>query len=513
MNKILIVGHESSHYKDLEKILYSYGMAKAMPSHTYQITPINLGKKLLSHLNNFNKPNKIWDNLAFDLFLANASQSFWGWADSNAISLLEYWANFDEDITFILIYDKPDEFIKYIINNKKIDILNEKLIQEEFDKWSNYNQKLLTFYQKYPNRCLLVNGKQVIKNPKKYIQLLTKKMDCKMNINHTDTSLQESKLNGDNVFYNQQVIDFLIQQLLIKKYEDKLQLFDDMQNYANIPFNLKNKNNSLEVTLPLLKQTIQQKAYINQLTTNKKTWQKEQLKKENLLITQIYNNQENIEKYFLQSQHYQNKIETISQNLQIAEQENSSLIRQLHQLQHNFEELKREELKRTEKQEKQKDMSNLQQENSLLITQLHLLQEELEKFYLANQYLQFNQEKPSYANQSTKPIYYGAADRVKQDLPYRLGTVMIEYSKSTTQLIKLPFALIKEFIKFQKAKKNQQNLPRIEEYQDLYKAEKVKQHLSYRLGKILIDNIQSPKGVLNLPIKLIKESIEFKKNK
>ena len=50
MNKILIVGHESSHYKDLEQILFSYGMAQAKPSHNYQMTPIELCVKLLSYV-------------------------------------------------------------------------------------------------------------------------------------------------------------------------------------------------------------------------------------------------------------------------------------------------------------------------------------------------------------------------------------------------------------------------------------------------------------------------------
>lgn len=143
----------------------------------------------------------------------------------------------------------------------------------------------------------------------------------------------------------------------------------------------------------------------------------------------------------------------------------------------------------------------IEQENRLLISQLQQIQVKLENCY-QNQHLGAS-EQVGY-----QPVYYGAAKRVKEDLPYRLGATMIKHSKSVKGLVVLPVALAKEYAQFRKSQSA--NLPAIEEYKDVHEAEKVKRHLSYRLGVILVDGIKSKK-VLGLPIKLGREVVGFKK--
>lgn len=85
---------------------------------------------------------------------------------------------------------------------------------------------------------------------------------------------------------------------------------------------------------------------------------------------------------------------------------------------------------------------------------------------------------------------------------------MVSHSKSAKDLATLPLALAKEYSEF---KKNQPaDLSALEEYQDANEAEKVKQHLSYRLGKTLVDGLKSPKSAIELPVKLGKELVGFK---
>lgn len=142
-----------------------------------------------------------------------------------------------------------------------------------------------------------------------------------------------------------------------------------------------------------------------------------------------------------------------------------------------------------------------QRESQVLITQLHEAQEVLEKYYTENQELKKSQ-------QPKKQVYYGAGDRIKKDLPYRLGSKMVQNSKTAGGVATLPFVLAKEYRDFKK----DVDLPDIQEYEDLEEAEKVKKHLSYRLGKTLIDSIQSPKNIINLPNKLGKEVVDFKRS-
>ena len=92
-----------------------------------------------------------------------------------------------------------------------------------------------------------------------------------------------------------------------------------------------------------------------------------------------------------------------------------------------------------------------------------------EKYYLENQRLKSNEAKKllsdthATSNQGQvagQAVYYGAVDRVKQDLPYRLGAQMIK-AKTVKDLAGLPLALAREYQTFQKQKPID-NLPPIE---------------------------------------------------
>ena len=73
-------------------------------------------------------------------------------------------------------------------------------------------------------------------------------------------------------------------------------------------------------------------------------------------------------------------------------------------------------------------------------------------------------------------------------------------AKTVKNLADLPLALAREYQTFQKQKPID-NLPPIEAYQDAQEAEKVKKHLSYRLGKTLVNGIINPKSLVNLQVR------------
>jgi len=135
------------------------------------------------------------------------------------------------------------------------------------------------------------------------------------------------------------------------------------------------------------------------------------------------------------------------------------------------------------------DNSELTQENELLLLQLHQVQEDLERFYLENQRLKAKPVKPAKS-----PAPYGAADRVKQQLSYQLGNKMIERSRSLSGWLGLPFALIGVASQYKRdlpKRKATKQVP-IEKYRDAHEAERVKQYLSYRLGTVLIKYGKNP---------------------
>lgn len=151
------------------------------------------------------------------------------------------------------------------------------------------------------------------------------------------------------------------------------------------------------------------------------------------------------------------------------------------------------------------DQDDLKEENELLLTQLHQVQEELERYFLETQRL-----KQTLVPRAA-PLC-GAADRVKQQLTYRLGATMIERSRSLGGWISMPFALIGTARRFRAdvRARGDKKLPPISKYQDRHEAERVKQHLSYRIGAALLRNVKSPVGWMRLPFALGREVKAFR---
>ena len=592
MNKILIVGHKESHYQALDKILQGCGMAPALPSHTHRLGALQITDKLLhvakptgtqkqiahsaeskskknrhhAHrapsqllepktsqpeiLNPYHQksPKKVWDNLSFDLILGNAEQPLWGWSDTQAVSLLEYWAQFDEDFVFVLTYDKPSDVLVRLLDGAEQDDLSEGAIEQALNDWSSYNQALLEFQQKYPNRCLLVNGEQVIHSAKNYVSAVSDKITWQMDSSVADDQLLAVSDLQDK-FQLSEMSQFFAEQLLLE--HDKVnQLFMQLQAQADLPLALQKRTFN---TLNLLKKTIAQQKRLEstqeQLLATEKEFQSQtenlkqvissakadhdkdlqslkaaqgqltdQQQENTLIISQLHQVQEELEKYYLETKKSTDLLNEEKKKSSELEKRAAELNKKSDELNKSVAQLTKEKQAISDQNKKliqensvkaNENNSLMQQENELLIRQLHQVQEELEKYYLENQRLKSAQPQPAAANLPSTAVYYGAAERVKQDLPYRLGATMVSHSKSTKDLAKLPLALMKEYRQFQKDEHKE--LPPVEAYQDAHEAEKVKKHLSYRLGKTLVDGVKSPKTIVDLPVKLGKEIVGFKK--
>lgn len=558
MSIIIQTGHQSSHSDKFMQMLYEWGLGAPAQSHTHGLSANEIATKLAKIFtkNSSIINTKMMDNLILDLLLANLDQDDWGWADECNLDVLSYWQQADDNIRFILVFDSPKLLLTQMLDQN----ITPDVLDSAIKDWIAYHEKMLSFFESQSQYCLLIEGDLAINNlmnVKDYIQSITTNLKIKKNwqIQTTETQSQEDSTNP--------MFDIVVGEIL-KQYPDCLALYETLLEKSTI--RLKNKNlpttntlttliqsfnlfNEQEVfkkqllvenanlqnqlmTLMSEKQSLEQKLSQNvllleQSKTAVNAEQKAQIEKaeqENkLLITQLHQVQEELEKYYLQSQKTAEQLKAIEQQKQQlqtqadAKQKLEGELNSLKDAKQKAETLANEQKKQAEQTKKQLtdlqvDLQKLKQneqssktakqENELLISQLHQVQEELERYYLENQKLKSEQKK-----EPAKPVYYGAADRVKEDLPYRLGATMVSHSKSAKDLATLPLALAKEYREFQKHKPAD-NLPAIEDYQDAHEAEKVKKHLSYRLGKTLVDGVKSKK-VLDLPVKLGREIVGF----
>ena len=218
------------------------------------------------------------------------------------------------------------------------------------------------------------------------------------------------------------------------------------------------------------------------------------LEQENeLLLTQLHQVQEELERYYLEGQAQAKQV----QNLLQTQQQDNERQQLIDQLQTELQTLKAAPAPSPVSQQ--------------LLAQLFQAQEEQERrFHAAQQGL-----PPGTDPTAITPVALNPADRVRQQLSYRLGSTLIKRSSSVTGWLGMPVALVKTTRQYRRDQAAQAGLPppAPSNAHDKQMAEEVKQHLSYRLGTTLLAHTRSPIGWVKMPFALRREVKDFNKRK
>lgn len=635
MNKIIVVGHPQSSFEDVEELLLDCGMAEAKPSRREGFMAAQISETLVKvhgavpvqHVCIADQLAQIevapvWQGLALDLMLANMEQPLWGWADAQAVYLLDYWKSQDPQTVFVLVFDEPQS----VFTRQALEHADASPQEQEarINGWVAYNSALLNFHLRHPERSLLVHAAQVQTSAHSYLQQVSLHVNAQLRLpreelqsevkcHDQDLSHGEILLGPDTGGEQKQAMDgnalaqWLAQQLL-EEYPQASELYEQLQAAASLPQRSQaqagrellassaqahrryqawstfvaqqvamqaHAQRTLLLAKELEEQSLQvqqRERQIEQLNqTGAKALQRAQEQErllaakaaelqstgqENqLLLKQLHKVQEELESRYLQARQQEKalaELPKVKADLKAAQEKNTALQavgrekqtlqEQLLKVQQQLADSKAQaqqaektqaemprvraelkaaqdkalQLQRSEEQLKKQlqtqgamaSNADLEKENELLLTQLQKVQRELERHYLENSKLK--------ATQPPKPqAYYGAADRVKKQLSYRLGSTMIRQSRSIGGWLNMPFALSAEAKRFkqdQAAGKDQQ-LPPIAQYQDAHEAELIKQHLSYRLGSRLLSNTSTLGGRISLPWSLYAEVKAFRKER
>lgn len=553
MNKIIVVGHPQSGWEGVHELLLACGMAQALPSRREGFTPEQISATLLKahgvlpvqQVRSADELQQIavapvWQGLALDLVLANMDQPLWGWADVQAVYLLDYWKAQDPQTMFVLVYDAPQTALtRHAVEHLETD---PEALQAKVNAWVAYNAALLSFHLRNPERSLLVHADQVQASATHYVQQLSARMGAQLQLPGTsvndvgtqDTTpsvLQAEAAASPNMhayghpaaqpaLQGNALAQWLAQQLL-QEHPEAQELYAQLQAAASMPQRAQQQGTALLAGHDLQQQHYQAwAAFVAQQTAMQQsaarlvqlgtTLQDRQQQLQNsehenaLLMAQLHKVQEVLESHYQQSQQQAKQLAELPKlqaDLKSAQEKAA-------QLQQTEAQLKKELQQATAKP----ISTELQEENELLLSQLHKVQEELERYYLENRQL-----KAGGAKQQPQPksSYYGAAERVKQQLCYRLGATMIRQSRSIGGWLKMPFALSAETKRFRQdlAARKDMKLPSIAQYQDAHEAELIKQHLSYRLGSRLMNSSKTLGGMISLPWSLYAEVKAFRKDR
>ena len=552
MSILIQAGHYSSHSKELMQKMYERGLGKPERSYTHKLTSQQVTDnlyKILSRTTVSVANNKLADNIMVDFLLSNLDAENWGWAHEKNLLALDYWQQLEPDVRFILVFDHPNQLLSQLDDaNLNIDIINRAI-----NEWIDYHKKLLAIFEAYGNKTILIEGVCAldnIGNLGEQMQAISNNLRLKntWQVPH-DTANQV--MDSSSVSLKQDhVIAEHINNEILKKYPEVIKLFNTLLNKAAMKSSepiYKKRSAELHSLIAASKHLQEQSNNKQYLIENKKLIQElEEIKREynreiqnlkfkykesknesNEALKQLHQVQEELERNLVESE----SIEYVSENNKLLSKKidelnsaNDKAEKKITDSQIISDQYKSKldqiykENKQLESISKESGLSEeLKQENEMLLKQLHYTQEELEKYVLQvqssnpkNPDITPLRKKASNQFSSKVQVYYGAADRIKNDLPYRLGSKIVK-AKKPKEIAALPLALAKEYRDFRKPENNQAYLPDLEEYQDKMEADKVKEHLSYQLGVMLIESSKSPKATLTLPLSIGKKLIQFRK--
>lgn len=153
------------------KLLRSLGVKDPIASRIASLDPHELSARLKSaHLkqrtNQFASVEpaqigKAWQLAAAEIVIANADQELWGWADSNILPFLDFWADFEPDSRFALFYTGPGMAAAAAFSEADTGVAGPDEIENELStvstRWTQFNDAMMRFYSKHEDRCILVN--------------------------------------------------------------------------------------------------------------------------------------------------------------------------------------------------------------------------------------------------------------------------------------------------------------------------------------------------------------------
>ena len=493
MSILIQAGHRSSCSNIIMQKLYERGLGQPIDSYTHHMTAQKVADKLYQIVSRAGisvANSKLADNVMVDLLLSNLDTQNWGWSAEKSLFAMELWQQLESEARFILVFDRPSYLLDQLIDTD----MTVDTIDQVMSEWVDYHQKMLEVLEAHEEIAILIEGSCAVDNISKLgkqVESISSDLHLKKHWQvFKDTTDSTSNNDTDAVNQSDAAIDCINNEIL-KKYPEVIKLFNALLNKATIKSSepiYRTKQADLTELVTVLN------------TLHNKQEKPQHLVEKELLVEQLHHIQVQLEEAVLAQQeaekratahrksidNYKSKVEQRSKDSQ-----NSANTIDAHNL-----------------------AERLKQENEMLLKQLHHTQEELEKYYLKSQSLSPSKEvtqlQASIQQSPKAPIYYGAADRVKNDLPYRLGSKMVK-AKKPKDLALLPLTLAKEYSNFQKNGGFKYPTPEIEDSRDIQEMEKVKKHLSYQIGQALVESFKSPRKMLFAPLSISKKIIIFNK--
>ena len=309
---------------------------------------------------------KAWEYAYAELFLANALNAPWGWADTNSLYLVDFLKNFDPNCKFLMVYASPAETLALRMGNEDFTKAD---FERELPHWQNYHRLALSFYQENRDRSALVHVSALDSDPKAFSDLVEDRFcfDVRQDafVSPSDETIP------------------LLQQLLSYQYcEPDLEstmIFEELENSADLP-SAKKDNVGFDVGAAW-GELRESQTRINKLES--RLTETEERATRDLAILQ-------------------NELDTTVQDLADCSAQLSALRDSQESIAHRVEEAAKQ--------------ANVREEKELILLQLEQAKEELEHYYVQCQKLKQQAKERARLEQEPTEVAADPADAMHLDM-------------------------------------------------------------------------------------------------
>ncbi len=448
MKTLCITGADNSTLAEIAAPFYRAGMAKPKTLMRDRSLDFSLWhQKVISSLVNERPIGRLWENLAVDLLLANIDSDCWGWYEAHSVDALEFWAELEPSIHFLLVCTRPEQELAIRLTQKEGSTAEENP-SAWLDTWYAQHQKMLQFYLNHSERCLLIDANDALQQLGGQLAIAHEQWQLPLDASRVLENSRKSV--AENIVPQPDSIASLIICELIKaSTKDITGLYSELQA-AQYPFPAaKNDTPARNRLMEWLKKDLNTNIITNLFTDYRKL--RGQLDQKQKLVTLYQDTIEQQQEAVKQAkQENQVENELLLQRLYQVQEELESTFLSKQKLQQQLEEARVQQLEASpvKQQTPQHYQSETLEKNELLLVQLHQVQRELEHCFLEQQNLAKQNSELIPQVQKLKQQLHQAENQVQAPTITSLSRLL--FGKNKTQSPKLKY----EQVRLHRAKVN-----------------------------------------------------------